>query len=553
MIHLSKLRWTLTIASIALGCNARGDGTGATSSTSGPCAAGQTLCGDHCVDLSADSSNCGSCGQVCPTGTSCNSGVCSCAAGLLQCSSVCVDQTQDPRNCGNCGTSCQTGQLCQLGQCQCQMGLTPCNGACVDTQSSGDNCGACGNVCPAGLMCSSGTCGSSCTGATETQCGNSCVVLNSDVRNCGACNQACAAGQSCSGGTCTCPSGQMSCNGQCVTVASDANNCGACAVKCATGQTCQDGQCTCSTGQTLCGSACADQQIDSLNCGGCGITCGSGMTCSAGTCTGGATGASSTGGTSGSGGAPATGGTLGSGGAPATGGALSTGGSSAGTVVGCTGSLTGQDDSVYSARKPSSSNRYLPFSVGVHWGWQETNVSTGASGMRQAWVASLDQLTGTKAGVAAFRVQATTLTGSMVNWQEDTGTAIVRHRTQDFDTAGTLTTSHELVPSKLHLDDASAHVVAGASWTETYTDTKTTQSTGVVATATVTVTWTVEAVDESVTVPAGTFSCLRVHRVEAASAVDSNGADNVYWYARGVGKVKETGTINHELLGYCYP
>lgn len=260
-----------------------------------------------------------------------------------------------------------------------------------------------------------------------------------------------------------------------------------------------------------------------------------------------------------SGGHPQTGGgTYSTGGAVSVGGTVSTGGSTQGNTggsagPGCTGSLTAEDPSVYNARRPSTSNRYLPMSVGAHWGWQETDVATGTSGQRQAWVASSEQMTGTKAGITAYRVQATTLKGGQVNWQQDTNASVVRHRVQDIDTTGTILTTHELVPSKLHLDEATGHLVVGATWTETYTDTKTTQSSGAVVTATVNVTWTVEAINESVTVPAGTFSCVRVHRVEAASAVDANGADNVYWYARGVGKVKETGTINHELLGYCYP
>lgn len=271
---------------------------------------------------------------------------------------------------------------------------------------------------------------------------------------------------------------------------------------------------------------------------------------------GGTTGSGGTGGTGasgGSGGKTGTGGTTGSGGAAGSGGTAGAGGAGGSVEPGCTGSASAEDPSVYTARLPSKSNRYLPFSVGAHWGWQENNNSSGASGKRQAWVASLEQMTGSKAGVTAFRVQATTLTGSQTNWQQDTGTAIVRHRVQSFDAAGALTTSHDLSPSKIHLDESAGHLTAGTSWTETYSDTKTSQSSGTVTTAAVTVTWTVEAVDEVVTVPAGTFSCLRVHRVESPSAVDSNGADNVYWYARGVGKVKETGTIDHELLGYCYP
>ncbi len=40
------------------------------------CKIGEALCGGACVVLSTDNKNCGSCGQVCPTGTGCAAGVC---------------------------------------------------------------------------------------------------------------------------------------------------------------------------------------------------------------------------------------------------------------------------------------------------------------------------------------------------------------------------------------------------------------------------------------------------------------------------------------------
>jgi len=67
--------------------------------------------------------------------------------------------------------------------------------------------------------------------------------------------------------------------------------------------------------------------------------------------------------------------------------------------------------------------------------------------------------------------------------------------------------------------------------------------------STATVTWTVEAVNEMVTVPAGTFSCLRVHSVDAGLG----GYDSTFWFARNIGKVKESGTEVRELLGYLIP
>ncbi len=54
--------------------------------------------------------------------------------------------------------------------------------------------------------------------------------------------------------------------------------------------------------------------------------------------------------------------------------------------------------------------------------------------------------------------------------------------------------------------------------------------------------WTVVALDEVITVPAGTFSCIKIRRTRAA------GNFKEYWYAEGVGKVYEVGLGNYEEL-----
>ena len=56
--------------------------------------------------------------------------------------------------------------------------------------------------------------------------------------------------------------------------------------------------------------------------------------------------------------------------------------------------------------------------------------------------------------------------------------------------------------------------------------------------------WTVQSVDETVSVPAGTF--------EHAILITKAGGSNVknYYYVRGVGKVKETGGQTEELSAY---
>jgi len=199
------------------------------------------------------------------------------------------------------------------------------------------------------------------------------------------------------------------------------------------------------------------------------------------------------------------------------------------------------------AHQPANTNRYIPLAVGAGWTWQGTDTLTGLSGITDSRVEALEPLAGAKAGISAYRIRSVTLSGSTVNWQQDTGTSIVRHREEFFDVTGALKSDHQFTPEKLRLDEDPARTMLGASWTETYSDTVTAPLAQPASTATIT--WTVEAVDEMVTVPAGTFSCLRVHSVDSSLG----GYDSTFWFARNVGKVKESGTEVRDLIGYLIP
>ncbi len=169
-----------------------------------------------------------------------------CADGQQECGERCVDVSTDASNCGGCGVMCTTGQVCQTGQCQCQNGLVDCAGSCVNLQSDGNHCGECEHACTAGLVCSAGACGDSC-GTGETPCGTSCVNLDIDLSHCGTCDQACGGGQTCTSGVCTCvTAGQIVCNAICTDPLTDASNCGACGTVCSAGETCVSGSCTAS-------------------------------------------------------------------------------------------------------------------------------------------------------------------------------------------------------------------------------------------------------------------------------------------------------------------
>lgn len=81
------------------------------------CPNGTLLCNGTCVDMLADSQNCGSCGNICSLGMICINGSCTCMAGLVVCNKTCTDTSIDPRNCGVCGNVCSANAICNYGIC----------------------------------------------------------------------------------------------------------------------------------------------------------------------------------------------------------------------------------------------------------------------------------------------------------------------------------------------------------------------------------------------------------------------------------------------------
>ena len=252
------------------------------------------MCGNACVNVQLDPTNCGACGKACKAGQVCSAGSCAlgCFGGTVQCAGpngdVCVDPLTSPVNCGACGKACKAGEVCSAGQCglSCAGGSTMCGGLCVSTQHDPANCGGCGTVCASGQVCSAGACGLQCGGGTSL-CGQACVNPLIDPVNCGGCGAICPNGQLCSAGACAlvCVGGSSACNGKCVDPQNDPANCGACGNACGAGKVCSAGACAGLCGAlTKCGNLCVDLQADAANCGGCGNACAGGALCAAGAC-----------------------------------------------------------------------------------------------------------------------------------------------------------------------------------------------------------------------------------------------------------------------------
>jgi hypothetical protein len=118
-------------------------------------------------------------------------------------------------------------------------------------------------------------------------------------------------------------------------------------------------------------------------------------------------------------------------------------------------------------------------------------------------------------------------------------------------------------PGFLRFSDAWVHAAAGATETREYERTETEVGMDPKDPQPRAHVYTVEDVSESVTVPAGTFrNCLRIRRVrdlthpDLMGATDQGEQDKLYWFAPGVGKVREENSISgttEVLVDYDIP
>lgn len=284
------------------------------------CEGGQVPCGEQCVDVEEDPTNCGDCGVTCEAGQICSAGACLicseecgpsdgicddggegspyaycdygtdcpdcgprpvCDAGLSSCGGECVDLARSPENCGVCGRVCEGAEpTCFDGQC----------GVCSDTcpgNNGDDYCDDGGpaadyNLCPLGTDCTD--CDTRYVPACLeglTYCDEGCVDLQTDPNNCGACRNACLEGAACMDGVC--PLCSDSCGLDVDDACLDGGE-GAEGALCPLGTECSDCGPRCPTGLTVCDDACVDTASDASHCGGCDVVCGEGEVCVEGAC-----------------------------------------------------------------------------------------------------------------------------------------------------------------------------------------------------------------------------------------------------------------------------
>jgi hypothetical protein len=194
---------------------------------------------------------------------------------------------------------------------------------------------------------------------------------------------------------------------------------------------------------------------------------------------------------------------------------------------------------------PVAQGSLLPFKEGNTWTYRVTG--DGETSDKVTTVGALEPVGGGSALAAEQAYKVVTKKGAedqTVSWQKQVGDRVVRYREQSFHAGdGMLEAEDYWNPPKLHIDESAAHTIRGATWTEEYQETK------VVAgkpdeTHTARDKWSVDGVNQTVTVPAGTFTNAIVFVKAGGSSTKT------YWYVPGVGKVKETGGQTEELLSF---
>ncbi len=195
---------------------------------------------------------------------------------------------------------------------------------------------------------------------------------------------------------------------------------------------------------------------------------------------------------------------------------------------------------------------YFPFKVGNSWTYRVTDPATQVMSMKTNIVERMEKVDGTGPNAAKIALVVKTIktetrsgrlrTDWVVSWQGFEGTALVRYREQGYTPVfGDLSPSRITYEAwwdkwQMRFDESTDHTKVDATWTEGYDEFQ--QPTGFAAGSTnETDVWKVEAIDDACSVPnKPAMVCLRIRK--SGTTAD---AGKAYWFARGVGKVKETG------------
>jgi hypothetical protein len=192
----------------------------------------------------------------------------------------------------------------------------------------------------------------------------------------------------------------------------------------------------------------------------------------------------------------------------------------------------------------------LPFTEGNQWTYRVTDGASITD--KTTTIGGLEAIGGSGPHAADMAYKVVTRKGADLadqteSWQAPSAESpdrVLRFREISY---GTTTQMPKLDtywdPSKLHIDGREEVLVSDYTWLETYDETKIPYDGSPTTTGTQSDRWTIISLDESLTV-AGKRYDHAIHFRKFSTAAKE------YWYLRGVGKLKETGTQTEELVSF---
>jgi len=224
-------------------------------------------------------------------------------------------------------------------------------------------------------------------------------------------------------------------------------------------------------------------------------------------------------------------------------------------AAGCGGGSTGTTGNVGGGGEGGSmvgpitptSGPYEPLAVGASWTYHVND--KGVIYDKTSTVETQEDAGGPKAGTSAFRLRDTFPSESQLTWYQVDGDIVKRVHELALDSTGATKSEDWYDPYRLRIDTTAEHTVAGATYSNAFTQNHTSRSKPPTAQAQ-NDGWKVEGVDEPVAVPAGNFASLHLTRTDSI-----DGSSKSFWFVRGIGKVKEATSGGHseELTSYHKP
>lgn len=191
----------------------------------------------------------------------------------------------------------------------------------------------------------------------------------------------------------------------------------------------------------------------------------------------------------------------------------------------------------------ATTNSFLPQAVGNSWRYRVDELDGTPPAVKTQ--SNTEMLTpDEQTGEVIVQVTANN-SGTTESWFQRQGDRIVRLQQRDIDQSGALERTTLYLPHRLRIDENPDRLVTGATWTENYVREERSPLGAVLETENNSEEWSVINGDIACPGEWSEHRCVHLRRRTLAGS----GTEKQYWFARGIGKVREEGGVVEELLG----